>query len=36
MKAGDLVRFKYLMGVRFEEREPWKIGLLIKYDKAQK
>lgn len=36
MKAGDLVRFKYLIGVRFEDREPWKIGLLIKYDKAQK
>jgi len=36
VKAGDLVRFKYLMGVRFEDREPWKIGLLIKYDKTQK
>jgi len=36
MKAGDLVRFKYLVGVRFEDREPWKIGLLIKYDKSQK
>jgi hypothetical protein len=36
VKAGDLVRFKYLVGVRFEDREPWKIGLLIKYDKPQK
>ena len=36
MKASDLVRFKYLVGLRSEEKEPWKIGLLIDYDKTQK
>jgi len=36
LKAGDLVRFKYLTAQRFKESESWKIGLLIKYEKQQK
>ncbi len=38
MKPGDLVRFKYLthISMRYEEKEPWKIGLLINYNKNEK